>query len=209
MDIVKTLDDAVPFLSAYPTWVKALVGVSILMIATSVISLLFSPKTVPVEKWLLASDEATIKTLVPGEMFQEWETKQQTEDDVTHQLQKLAAQQLGVGETPPSASADSTSLILKVQKASNERNAMEVRIEEYISRELLAKGKLIARGIPNESPPHDNEQIIIKPGQWQYLRLSVSSRTGRVGNRQAGDAVDSKGVTVFKGVEIGRPKGQD
>jgi hypothetical protein len=209
MDIVKTLDDAVPFLSSYPTWVKALVGVSILMIATSVIALLFSPKTVPVEKWLLASDEATIKALVPGEMFQEWETKKQTEDDLTRQLQKLADQQLGVGELPPSASADPTSLRLKVQKASNERNAMEVGIEEYISRELLAKGKLIARGIPNEAPPHDNEQIIIKPGQWQYLRLSISSRVGGFGNRQAGDAVDSKGATVFKGVEIGRPKGQD
>jgi hypothetical protein len=85
---------------------------------------------------------------------------------------------------------------LKVQKASNERNAVEVRIEQYISLELLGKGKLIARGIPNEAPPHDNEQIVIKPAQWQYLRLSVSSRAGGFGDRQAGDAVDSKGATV-------------
>jgi hypothetical protein len=42
------------------------------MVATSVIALLFSPKTVPVEKWLLASDNATIKDLIPGEIFQEW-----------------------------------------------------------------------------------------------------------------------------------------
>jgi hypothetical protein len=167
------------------------------------------PHPQAVERWLLASDDATIKTLVPGEMFQNWETKKQTEDDLTHQRQKLAAQQLGVGKTPPSASADPTTLGLKVQKASNERNAAEVCIEEYISRELLAKGKLLARGIPNKAPPHDNEQIIIKPAQWQYLRLSVSPRAGAFGLRQAGDAVDSKGATVFKGVEIGRPKGQE
>jgi hypothetical protein len=73
-----------------------------------------------------------------------------------------------------------------------------VRVEEYISSELLAKGKLIARGIPNEAPPHDNEQIDIKPAQWQYLRFTVS-----------GDALDSKGATVFKGLEIGKPKGQE
>jgi hypothetical protein len=33
----------------------------------------------PVEEWLLATDDATIKTLVPEEMFQDWETKKQTE----------------------------------------------------------------------------------------------------------------------------------
>jgi hypothetical protein len=54
------------------------------------LELSFTPKTVPVTSWLLASDSATIKTLVPGEMFQDWETKKQTEDDLTHQLQKLA-----------------------------------------------------------------------------------------------------------------------
>src|SRR6266851_8657787 len=81
MDIVKTLDDAVPFLSAYPAWVKILVGASILMIAISVIALLFSPKTVPVERWLLASDDATIKALVPGEMLLDLEAKKQTAED--------------------------------------------------------------------------------------------------------------------------------
>ena len=111
-------------------------------------------------------------------------------------------------KTPPSPSANPAAFRLKVQKASDERNAAEVRIEQQISRELLAKGKLIARGIPNEAPPHDNEQVMIKPAQWQYLLLSVSLRVGAFGYRQAGDAVDSKGATVFKGVEVGRPKGQ-
>ena len=166
------------------------------------------PHSQAVEEWLLASDEATIKALVPGEMFEDWETKKQTEDDLTHQLQKLAAQQLGVGDKPPSPSGIPASFRLAVQKAGNERNAAEVRIEEYIRSELLAKGKLIARGIPNEAPPHDNEQIDIKPAQWQYLLLSVSTRAGGWGYRRAGDAVDgTSGATVFKGVEIGRPKG--
>jgi len=109
------------------------------------------PHSQAVEEWLLASDEAAIKALVPGEMFEDWETKKQTEDDLTHQLQKLAAQQLGVGEKPPSPSGIPASLRLAVQKAGNERNAAEVRIEQHISREL-AKGKLISRGIPNEAP---------------------------------------------------------
>jgi hypothetical protein len=141
-------------------------------------------------------------------MFEDWETKKQMEDDLTHQLQKLAAQQLGVGDKPPSPSGIPASLQLAVQKAGNERNAAEVRIEQHISRELLAKGKLISRGIPNEAPPHDNEQVMIKPAQWQYILLSVSPRVGAFGYRRAGDAVDSKGATVFKGVEVGKPKGQ-
>ena len=85
VDIVKTLDDAIPFLSAYNTWVKILVGTSIVIIATllsaSLLALLFSSKAVPVEKWLLPSEDANVKALVPGEMFQDWETKKQTEDD--------------------------------------------------------------------------------------------------------------------------------
>jgi hypothetical protein len=152
----------------------------------------------PVTEWLLASDDATIKALVPGDMFQDWETKKQTADDLTGQLQKLSALQLGVGDNPPSSSVDPTSLRLKAQKAGNDSNASQYRIEQYIDLDVLAKGKLTARGIPNEAPPHDNEPIIIKPAQWQYLRISISS----------GDATDSKGATVFKGVEIEKPKGQ-
>jgi hypothetical protein len=174
MDFVKTLDDAIPFLAAYNTWVKILVGTTIGLMAASVLALLFSSKAVPVEKWLLPSEDANIQALVPKDMFQDWETKKQTEDDLTRQLNDLAAQQLSMGDSPPSSSADLTSLRLRVQRASNERNAAEARIEQYISRELLAKGTLIARGIPNEAPPHDNEQITIKPGQWQYLVLIVS-----------------------------------
>jgi hypothetical protein len=99
MDIVKTLDDAVPFLSAYPTWVKVLVGVSILLIAISVIALLFSPKTVPVERWLLASDDATIKALVPAEMLQDLETKKQTAKDLQKEFNQIRNQFLG--QNPP------------------------------------------------------------------------------------------------------------
>jgi hypothetical protein len=266
MDI-KTLQDAASVLAAYPPWVKILVAVTITMMAASALALLLSPKRVPletvtVEKWLLASNDTYIKSLVPEEMFDEWETKKHivddlTErlppvvvrqvpqemlqdvetkkhrlDDLTHQREELAAQQLGYGKNPPSPSANTTGLTLEVQraqrelneaqaqvdkyidpkeeKASNERNNFlnerneainkgtetQAHIEQYLVRELLATGKLIARGIPNEAPPHDNEQVIIKPAQWQYLRLSVSTA----------DATDDKG-TVYKGVEIGKPKG--
>ena len=75
------------------------------------------PHSQAVEEWLLASDEAAIKALVPGEMFEDWETKKQTEDDLTHQLQKLAAQQLGVGDKPPSPSGIPASFRLAVQKS--------------------------------------------------------------------------------------------
>jgi len=84
-------------------------------------------------------------------MFQDWQTKKQTEDDLTRQLNDLAAQQLGVGESPPSPSADLTSPRLKVQRAQNERGAAEDRIEKYISRELLATGKLIASRLREKS----------------------------------------------------------
>jgi hypothetical protein len=197
MDIVKTMDDAVPFLSAYPPRVKILVAFSILLAAISIIALLFSPKTVPVERWLIASDEATIKAFAPGEWFQDWKTKQQTANDLIRQREKRAADQLGVGENPPSSSGIDSTFLLKVQKAEDDRNSSQYRIEEYIRLDLLAKGKLIARGITNEAAPHDNDQILIKPAQWQYLRLLISS----------GDAIDIKGTTVFKGIEIGRPKG--
>jgi hypothetical protein len=214
VDIIKTLDDAVPFLSAYNTWVKVLVGTSIVIIpillSASVLVLLFSSKAVPVERWLLPSEDANIKALVPGDMFQDWQIKKQTEDDLTRQLNDLSAQQLGVGASPPSPSADLSSLRLKVQRAQNERGAAEDRIVQYLSRELLATGKLVARGIPNEAPPHDNEQITIKPAQWQYLLLTLSQPARALySGRQAGDAVDYKGTTVFKGVEIGRPKGHE
>jgi hypothetical protein len=246
MDILKNLGDTASFLAAYPTWVKVLVAGTMLMITASAFALVFSPKTIPVEKWLLASDDTTIKTVLPAEIFADWETKKHTADDLTqpdteqrlvpqemwqdleskrqrvndltHQLNNLAAQQLAYGK-PPSASADYDSLKLqaqraggelaevqvrvndyivpKTEKAVSERTAARARVEQYLVRELLAPGKLIARGIPNEAPPHDNEQIIIKPAQWQYLRLSIST----------GDATDDKGLTVFKGVEIGKPKG--
>jgi hypothetical protein len=221
------------------------------------------PPTALVDKWLLVLDNSAIKALVPAEMFEDWETKKHTVDELTerlpsplapqvpqemlqdvetkkhrlddliHQREELAAQQLGYGKNPPSPSADIGELNLEVQraqrelteaearvskyvdpmavKATNERNKAEhkineaigernettARVEQYLVSELLAPGKLIARGIPNEAPPHDNEQIIIKPAQWQYLRLSIST----------GEAADDKGTVVFKGVEIGKPRG--
>ena len=116
-------------------------------------------------------------------MFEDWETTKQTEDDPTHQLEKLAAQQLGV--KPPSPSGIPTSLRLAVQKASNERNAAEVRIEEYISSELLAKGKLIARGIPNEAPHTTMNRSISNPHSsniydYPFRRELAGGATGRL-----------------------------
>jgi hypothetical protein len=61
---------------------------------------------------------------------------------------------------------------------------------------LLAKGELIAKGIPNEAPPHDNNLVTIQPAQWQYLLFSVDGR-----------ALNSKGET--KGLEISKSKGQN
>lgn len=243
MDI-KTLQDAASVLAAYPPWVKILVAVTITMMAASALELLLSPKRVPVEtvtvdKWLLASNETYIKALVPEDMFEDWqkkrvadykpipqemleevETKKHTVDDLIHQVQELAAQQLGYGNNPLSPSADIGELKLKQQRAerelaeaqqrvndyvsryitpkvygvNSERNAAKERVEQFL-REKLATGKLVARGIPNEAPPHENEQIIIRPSQWQYLQLSIST----------GNVTDDKG-TVFKGVEIGKPK---
>lgn len=69
------------------------------------------------------------------------------------------------------------------------------RIEVHIH-DMLAQGELIARGIPNEAPPHGNKPIKIEPPQWQYLTFSADGR-----------ALDSKGETVFKALEIGKAKG--
>ena len=193
-------------------------------------------------KWSLASDETTIKAVLPAEIFADWETKKHTADDLaqpdteqrlvpqeifadretkkqrvndlTHQLNELVAQQISYGKPPSSADIDALRLQVqraagelhdaqgrvneyiepKRQKALSERTSAQARIEKYL-RQQLGTGKLIARGIPNDAPPHDNEQIIIKPAQWQYLRLSISTA----------DATDNKG-TVFKGVEIGTSK---
>jgi hypothetical protein len=148
------------------------------------------------------------------EIFADLETKKQRANDLTRQLNELVAQQMSYGK--PTSSADIDSLKSQVQraggelheaqvrvndilapkreKAVSERTAAQARVEQYL-RQQLGTGKLIARGIPNDAPPHDNEQIIIKPAQWQYLRLSISTA----------DATDNKG-TVFKGVEIGKSK---
>jgi hypothetical protein len=133
MDIVRTFDDAVSFFAAYPTWVK-LFGtgwfvVGVVWIAT----LVLTPKVEPVERWLLASDEATIKAFVPGDLFQDWKTKNEIANDLIRQRERRAADQLGVGENPPSSPStlDST-FLLKAQKAENDRNASQHRIEEYI-----------------------------------------------------------------------------
>ena len=57
MDIVKTVEDAAPFLAAYPTWVRVLVAVTIAVVTVmgtaSFLALLLSPKTTPVENGCL------------------------------------------------------------------------------------------------------------------------------------------------------------
>jgi hypothetical protein len=126
--ILQTLGNMIPLLSAYPWWVKLTAGIMIAMATAFLLELLFVPKEIPVVRWLPPSDDATIKEFVPAEMYQEWETKKKDEDAAADQLARLAAQQLGVGENPPSPSADRTSLQLKRQRAGNERNAVEVRI---------------------------------------------------------------------------------
>jgi hypothetical protein len=153
--------------------------------------------------------------LVPPEMLQDLESKRQRVNDLTHQRDELVAQQLSYGKPPSSSDIDSLKsqvlraggelreaqvraneyIVPTLQKAVSERTTAQARVEQYL-RQQLGTGKLIARGIPNEAPPHHNEQIVIKPAQWQYLRLSISTA----------DAWDDKGK-VFKGVEIERPKG--
>jgi len=118
--------------------------------------------TALVDKWLLASDNSTIKALVPAEMFEDWETKKHTADelterlpsplapqvpqemlqdveskkhrldDLTHQRKELAAQQLGYGKKPPSPSADIGGLILEVERAQRELTEAEARVNKYV-----------------------------------------------------------------------------
>jgi len=229
-------------LYAYPIRIRALVALIIFLGVVSIIPLLFFPESITVERWMPASDDTTLKAVLPAESFVDWETKKHTADDLTqsdaqerlvpqeilqdlkskrqrvndltHQLNELIAQQQSYGK--PTSSADIDSLKLQVQRAGGELHDAQARANEYIVpttqkavtdraeaqarveqylRQQLGTGKLIARGIPNDAPPHDNEQIIIKPAQWQYLRLSISTA----------DATDNKG-TVFKGVEIGKSK---
>jgi len=145
-----------------------------------------------VDKWRLASDEFTLKEFAPGEWLEDWETKKQMENDLTRKLQKLSSGYL-LGENPQ----PSSSLKLDVQKAQIARAMRQELIEVHIHA-MLAQGELLARGIPNEAPPHDNKPIEIRPPQWQYLTFSVE-----------GQALDSKGETVYKGLEIGKAKGQE
>ena len=96
-----------------------------------------------------------------------------------------------LGDNP----SPSSSLKLDVQRAQLARAMQQERIELHI-RDMLAQGELIARAIPNEAPSHDNKPIKIEPAQWQYLTFSADGR-----------ALDSKGETVFKALEIGKAKG--
>jgi|SRR6516162_9911936 len=118
MDIVRTFDDAVSFFAAYPTWVK-LFGtgwfvVGVVWVATLVVT----PKVEPVERWLPASDEATIKAFLPGDLFQDWKTKNEIANDLIRQRERRAAGQLGVGENPPSfpSALDSTFFIKSAKR---------------------------------------------------------------------------------------------
>jgi len=86
--------------------------------------------------------------------------------------------------------------LLKVQKGENDRNASQHRIEEYIRLNLLVAGTLLAKGIPNEARPDENKPTNIRPAQWQNLRFSIDGR-----------ALDEKGETVYKALEIGKAKG--
>jgi hypothetical protein len=150
-------------------------------------------------KWLLASDETTIKAVVPDKMFQEWKMRQRSEAAINDQLNKLGAEQAEHRVDASTYSMEFNSLETKIRTAINERVASEQQIDQYIAKQL-ADGKWLARGIPNEAPPHDNDQIVIKPAQWQYLQFTVH-----------GDAIDpnrSPGA-AFKGVEISMPKGQE
>ena len=59
----------------------------------------------------------------------------------------------------------------------------------------LLTGEILARGMPKEASPHDTKPINLQPAQWQYLLFSVDGR-----------ALDSKGETVYKALEIGRSR---
>jgi hypothetical protein len=103
-------------------------------------------------EWLLPTD--AIQKFVPADLVQDWETKKQTENTLTCQLQKLSSGYLH-GENPPTSS----SLNIEVQKAQLERATQEDLIDGNIHT-LLVNGQLIAKGIPNEAPPpHNNKSI--------------------------------------------------
>jgi len=150
-------------------------------------------------KWLLASDETTIKAVVPDKMFQEWKMRQRNEAAINDQLNELGAEQAEHRVDASTYSMKFNSLETKIRTAINERVESERQIEQYVAKQL-ADGKWRARGIPNEAPPHDNDQIVIKPAQWQYLQFTLY-----------GGAIDpNRGPgAAFKGVEISRPKGQE
>jgi hypothetical protein len=192
MEFIKTFVELIPGLSDYPWWVKVLVFMTLLFVFVCIVTFIFVPKLEPVDNWRLASDESTLKAFVPGEWLREWETKKQTENDLTHKLQMQSSGFL-LGDNPQ----PSSSLKLDVQRAQLARGMQQQIIEVHIH-DMLAQGELIARGIPNEAPPHDTKPIKIQPAQWQYLLFSADGR-----------ALDSKGETVYKALEIGKAKGQN
>jgi cell pole-organizing protein PopZ len=65
-------------------------------------------------------------------MLQDVETKKHRVDDLTHQREELAAQQLGYGKNSPSPSADIGKLSLEVQRAQRELDEVQARVNKYI-----------------------------------------------------------------------------
>ena len=78
-------------LGDYPRVVQALWIITFCLVWISIGAVIYTPKREPVDKWLLASDESTLKTFVPQGMRQDLEAKKQKENDLTRTLQNLSS----------------------------------------------------------------------------------------------------------------------
>ena len=108
----------------YPRWGQAIFIITFLFIWVSIGILIYTPKREPVNKWLLASDESTLKTFVPQDILQNLEAKKQKENDLTRYLQNLSSGAL-IGKNPSPGS----DLKLDVQSAQLERSQQQQLVE--------------------------------------------------------------------------------
>jgi hypothetical protein len=171
---------------------------------------LYEPKEdMPVEKWLLPLD--AIDKFLPADLVRDWHTKMETETRLNKERNEVVITINQKSKPPPNISPDAellgledkkTTLELELGEAQTQRTDAENRVREQLIAALVT-GKLIAHGIPTGTGPGENEQVTIKPAQWQYLNFQyVHAHQGFYAARDFRTADNNIG---YDGLEIGKP----
>ena len=140
---------------------------------------LYEPKAEPVEKWLLPKD--AIERFLPSDLVRDWYKMTESLKMLETQLGELqrTINQKQQTNSPPNPSVEEEIRGLRTQESSiqteennirRKQNLAEGRVRELLISSLV-EGRLIARGIPTGLAPRENDQVVIKPAQWQFLQF--------------------------------------